>query len=185
MTNVELSELIGIAYDTAKSKGFFCDNQSDNAYIAAIHEELSEAFRAWNKRLGWLVMDEKPDGVYFELADAVIRVFSFCGYKGIHLFEYEFETDRPYDKSDLCDVIVRSHLAIAQAAELLERDDFIDDFEEGLNMKCVSSVFSQFIARIELFVEESLDNQHAFVDLIHTKLKYNITRGMKHGGNKV
>lgn len=185
MTNTELLELSGTAYHTAKSKGFFCDTQPDNAYIAAIHEELSEAFRAWNKHLGWATFDGKPDGVYFELVDAVIRVLSFCGYKGIQLVEYDFETDRPYDKDDICDVIVRSHLAIAQAAELLERDDFIDDFEEELNMKCVSSMLSSFIARIELFIDESTDNKFTLTDLILIKLRYNSSRGMKHGGNEV
>lgn len=184
MTNNELSHFIGLSYNNAKAKGFFCDNQPDAAYIAAIHEELSEAFKAWNKHLGWLVIEPKPDGVYFELTDAVIRVFSFCGYKGISLHEYELTTDRPYCQDDLCDLINRSHLAIAQAAEYLERDEFIDDYEEELNMRCVANLFSLFVSRIELFVEESFDDLH-LEDLIDVKLAYNAKRGMKHGGNEV
>lgn len=184
MTNIDIINLISRAYGTAKMKGFFCDNQPDSAYIAAIHEELSEAFRAWNKHEGWINIEPKPSGVYFELTDAVIRVLSFCGYKGISIYEYSFETDRPYCQDDLCDVIVRSHLAIAQAAELLERDDFIDEYEAGLSLKCIENMFSQFIARIELFIEESFENL-TLEDLIDIKLAHNATRGMKHGGNEV
>jgi NTP pyrophosphatase (non-canonical NTP hydrolase) len=184
VTNSELSQFTGISYANAKSKGFFCDSQSDAAYIAAIHEELSEAFRAWNKHEGWINVEPKPSGVYFELVDAVIRVFSFCGYKGINLFEYRITTDRPYDQDDLCDLINRSHLSLAQAAEQLERDEFIDDYEEELNQKCIASLLSLFIARIELFIEESFDDLR-IEDLIDVKLEYNKTRGMKHGGHEV
>ena len=184
MTNSELSQFIGISYANAKAKGFFCDNQSDAAYIAAIHEELSEAFKAWNKHEGWLNIEPKPSGVYFELTDAVIRVFSFCGYKGIQLHEYGITTDRPYTQDDLCDLINRSHLAIAQASEQLERGEFIDEYEEMLNQKCISNLLSLFIARIELFIEESFEDLH-LEDLVDIKLAYNKTRGMKHGGNEV
>lgn len=184
MTNAELSQFIGIAYTNAKAKGFFCDNQSDAAYIAAIHEELSEAFKAWNKHEGWINIDPKPSGVYFELTDAVIRLFSFCGYKGIPIHEYSLTTDRPYTQDDLCDLINRSHLTIAQVAEQLERDDFIDEYEAELSLRCVSNLLSLFVMRIELFVEESIENLH-LEDLIDIKLTYNKTRGMKHGGNQV
>ena len=184
MTNVELSQFTGLAYANAKAKGFFCDNQTDSAYIAAIHEELSEAFKAWNKHEGWLNVEPKPSGVYFELVDAVIRLFSFCGYKGIQLREYEIYTDRPYCQDDLCDVINRSHLALAQATEQLERDEFIDDYEEELCNKCVSNLLSSFLSRIELFIEESCEGL-TLDELVEAKLAYNKTRGMKHGGNEV
>ena len=183
MTNNELIQFIDKAYTGAKAKGFFCDNQSDSAYIAAIHEELSEAFKAWNKHEGWINLEPKPSGVYFELVDAVIRLFSFCGYKGIQLQEYSITTDRPYCEDDLCDLINRSHLSLAQATEQLERDTFIDEYEEELNSKCISNLLSLFVARIELFIEESSDLY--LEDLVDVKLAYNSTRGMKHGGNEV
>lgn len=183
MTNAELLQLTGIAYATAKGKGFFCDEQSDAAYIAAIHEELSEAFRAWNKHEGWINIEPKPSGIYFELTDAVIRVLSFCGYKGIQLHEYELVTDRPYCEDDLCDLINRSHLTLGQACEQLERNEFVDDYEETLCLKYVTTLMSLFVARIELFIEESSDLH--IEDLIDSKLEYNKTRGIKHGGNEV
>lgn len=183
MTDLELLKFIDKSYQNAKAKGFFCDNQPDAAYIAAIHEELSEAFKAWNKHEGWINIEPKPSGVYFELTDAVIRVMSFCGYKGIQLREYQITTDRPYCQDDLCDLINRSHLALAQAAEQLERD-FVDDYYEELSMECVSNLLSLFVARIELFIEESFENL-VLEDLIDIKLAYNKTRGIKHGGNEV
>lgn len=184
MTNVDLIRFIDKSYNGAKAKGFFCGDQSDSAYIAAIHEELSEAFKAWNKHEGWIVVEPKPAGVYFELTDAVIRLFSFCGYKGIQLSEYTITTDRPYTQDDLCDVINRSHLTLAQAAEQLERDDFVDEFEEELCTKCIANLLSLFVARIELFVEESYEDL-SIEDLVDIKLAYNKTRGIKHGGNEV
>lgn len=184
MTDFELSTLTELAYSSAKSKGFFCDNQTDAAYIAAIHEELSEAFRAWNKHEGWLEFEPKPNGVYFELTDAVIRTLSFCGYKGIELEEYSITTDRPYTQDDLCDLINRSHLTLAQAAEQLERDDFIDEYEATIAFKLIARLLSLFVARIELFIEESLDGAN-LCDFIKFKIAYNKTRGVKHGGNEV
>ena len=173
-----------MAYDNAKAHGFYPGTYDDSDYLAAIHEELSEAFRAWNKHEGWINIEPKPSGLYFELTDAVIRVFSFCGYKGIQLHEYDIVTDRPYCQDDLCDLINRSHLSLAQAAEQIERDEFIDDYEEELNTRCISNLLSLFVSRIELFIEESFEDLR-LEDLVDIKLAYNKTRGIKHGGNEV
>lgn len=119
MNNKTFIELRDIAYDAAKAKGYFTDNQPKDAYIAAIHEELSEAFRAINKAPGniedapWLTLDNvsgKWDGIYMELVDAVIRLLSFSGYMGYELNEdEELTTDRPYIQDDIYQVINRSH----------------------------------------------------------------------------
>jgi hypothetical protein len=47
----------------------------------------------------------------------------------------------------------------------------------------MQSLLSNFIARIEEFMEEC--DGLSLLDLIDEKLKYNATRGMKHGGNEV
>jgi hypothetical protein len=170
------------AYLAAKAKGFFTDNQDDAAYVVAIHDELSEAFTDWNKNRGWIMMEPKPSGVYFELTDAVIRVMSYCGYKGLALHEVTIETDRPYLESDLCDMIAKCHLDLAQYYELLNRDAR-DDFEAELQEVCMRNLLSNFIARIEEFIDETSDLNLG--SLIDAKLEYNATRGMKHGGNQV
>lgn len=180
-----LTKFINDAYFIARSKGFFTDEHEDVEYIAAIHEELSEAFQCWNKGKGWLVVTPKPDGIYYELTDAVIRTLSYCGYKGIDLTEYTIETDRPYIQSDLCDVIVKSHSELSQYYDALMKDIPIDSYEEVLIKRCVSRVLSRFVARIELFISESSNYELSLADLITNKLAYNMTRALKHGGNNV
>lgn len=178
-----LNEYISKAYTIAHRKGFFTDDRDDAPYIVAIHEELSEAFSAWNKHKGWLSYAPKPDGIYFELTDAVIRVLSYCGYKGFILHEAVIETDRPYTTDDLCDMIAKCHLDLAQYYELLNRD-YRDEFEAELQLICMQNLLSNFIARIEMFIEQTLEDTD-LIDLIEAKLAYNMTRGMKHGGNEV
>lgn len=184
MDNETLLEIRDKAYLGAKNKGFFMNDCSDLEYITAIHEELSEAFRAYNKSLGWITKEGKPDGIYYELTDAVIRLFSYCGYKGYTLKQYNIETDRPYDKEDLCDVILRSHLNLSQYYEILQKD-IEDDYQEHLVNNCITNLFSRFIARIETFIFDSSEEEFTLYDLIENKLIYNATREMKHGNNKV
>ena len=184
MTNEFLLEYSRLAYSSAKSKGFFMDKQDDSAYIVAIHEELSEAFRAWNKHEGWYNVDPKPSGVYFELVDAVIRILSYSGYKGLTLVEHVFETDRPYTRDDLCDMIAKCHLEIGQYYEILSRE-VRDEFEEALQLTCMQMLLSAVISRIEVFIAETSEYTLDLEELITTKLAYNATRGVKHGGNEV
>lgn len=182
MTEEILNEYCDRAYQSARVKGFFLDTQNDAAYIVAIHEELSEAFADWNKHRGWLHFEPKPAGIYFELVDAVIRTMSYCGYKGLVLHETIIETDRPYLEDDLCDMIAKCHLDLAQYYELLNREAR-DEFEAELQEACMQNLLSNFVARIEEFITETSDLN--LFDLIDTKLEYNSTRGIKHGGHEV
>lgn len=184
MTEELLIQFRDIAYTNAKAKGFFKDNQDDSAYIAAIHEELSEAFCDWNKHHGWISHEPKPCGIYFELTDAVIRVLSYSGYKGLSLHETDVETDRPYLQSDLCDVIVKCHLDIGQYYDLFNKESR-DEFEEELQIICMQNLLSAFIHRIEEFIAESSEEEYSLEQLILQKLAYNLTRENKHGGNEV
>ncbi|MBR4889739.1 MAG: hypothetical protein IKU15_00285 [Clostridia bacterium] len=181
-----LLELIDTSYQNARNKGFFSNNQPDEAYVAAIHDELSEAFREWNKRDNWYTESvDKLTGVYVELTDAVIRLMSYCGYKGISLKKVEFETDRPYIKDDICDMILKSHQSLAQYYELLDKEAR-DEFEAKLIDNCIKKLLSAFVARIELFIYETSNGKYNLPDLILTKLAYNKLRsGVRHGGNKV
>ena len=184
ITSEELRALVYKAYKNAKNKGFFSEGYKDTDYLAAIHDELSEAFKCWNKHLGWYTETPKPDGIYFELTDAVIRVLSYSGYKGFDLQHYNMETDRPYTTDDLTDLIVASHAELSQYYDLLVRDCY-DDYSEQLFIKCAVRILSRFIARIELFISEASDDVYSLYDLIIKKLEYNATRSEKHGGNEV
>lgn len=78
-----LNGLCKEAVETSKSKGWKHDN--DGQAIALMHSELSEALEAMRKP------DRKDehlphlDPVGLELADVLIRVFDFCGARGIDL----------------------------------------------------------------------------------------------------
>lgn len=179
-----LYELTLEAYDNAKAHGFYPGTYDDSDYLAAIHEELSEAFRCWNKHQPWYKLEPKPDGIYFELADAVIRLLSYCGYKGLTLSEYDFNTDRPYTESDLTDMIMLSHGEISQYYEALS-NDADDEYSQKLFEKCAELTLSRFVARIEAFIDEASDGVFSLSELISIKMDYNRTREMKHGGNNV
>lgn len=185
---MELNTIRDIAYRNAKSKGFYLSMQDDMSYIAAIHEELSEAFSAWNKNnfrdmKVWYHLSPKPDGIYFELTDAVIRTLSFCGYKGYDLKTYNVGNEA-FTKDDLCDVICRCHAIIGQYYDVANKE-YSDEYESLIAQKCISRIFSSFIALISRYINQSSNSEYKLYDLIDTKLKYNQTRSMLHGGHKV
>jgi NTP pyrophosphatase (non-canonical NTP hydrolase) len=72
-----INNLCKEAYMTAKSKGWHDEPRETGTIIALIHSELSKALEA----------DRKGDTENFseELADACIRIFDFCGAKGIDI----------------------------------------------------------------------------------------------------
>ena len=185
MTTAVLIQLTDTAYHNAKNNGFYCDKQDPLNYVAAIHEELSEAFKCWNKHIGWFIEQPKPDGVFFELTDAVIRTLSYCGYMGIELRQYEIDTDRPYTQGDLIDLILRSHQELSQYYDLINVEYDSDDFRISVRDNLIETIFSRFIARIELFISNVSEDTLSLEDLITAKMKYNLTRTHKHGGNEV
>lgn len=185
MEQCTLNNLVDKAYRGAKQNGFYCDIQDPINFVAAIHEELSEAFRCWNKHQGWLTFEPKPDGVYFELTDAVIRMLSYCGHMGIELDMYDIDTDRPYTQSDLIDVILRSHQELSQYYDLINTEYDEDDFRQDIRDNLISGIMSRFIARIELFIAQASEGTLDLQQLIEHKMNYNATRSRKHGGNEV
>ena len=78
-------------YDGEKLAGWDPDDKNSLAEeISHLHEEISEAFRAWRKTKSCiLTVDEagKPQGVPAELADAVIGMFYIAERWGFDLLE--------------------------------------------------------------------------------------------------
>lgn len=193
MDNNLFIELRDLAYKQARDKGFFAGDQPEESYITAIHEELSEAFKVLNKSkvkdivdAPWIVYIptgglNKPDGIYFELTDAVIRLLSYCGFMGYEQVEPDdpFETDRPYDRDDFWQVINASHSTLAYMNSI-NVDFDADEIEESIrcqghlnkqtadelvkrklavtierNNELRGVAIKEFIERIERFIEDS------------------------------
>jgi NTP pyrophosphatase (non-canonical NTP hydrolase) len=55
-------------------------------FISNCHSEISEAFEEVKNNRGELYMNgEKPEGLYVELADAVIYIMDFCEARGVDI----------------------------------------------------------------------------------------------------
>ena len=74
-----INKLTREAHETARKHGFWKEDtiKEDGTRIALMHSELSEALEA--------IRDGNDDQVGKELADCCIRIFDYCGAKGINL----------------------------------------------------------------------------------------------------
>ncbi len=73
-----ISDLVKISHSIAKEKGWWDRERNDAELIALMHSELSEALQA-------LRNNEPLEKVAEELADCIIRIFDYCGFKNIDL----------------------------------------------------------------------------------------------------
>ena len=97
----ELNMLALICHEEAKKRGFWDGGNNDSERIALMHSELSEALEALRHDNP---LDEHcPEfrNLDIELADLLIRVFDYCGGKGIDISaavvaKARFNQTRPY-----------------------------------------------------------------------------------------
>ena len=73
-----VKNLVDISHHIAKEKGWWDDTRNDGELIALMHSELSEALEAMRNHA-------KEEDVAEELADCCIRIFDYCGARGIDL----------------------------------------------------------------------------------------------------
>jgi NTP pyrophosphatase (non-canonical NTP hydrolase) len=84
-----INEMCQVANEQATKSGFTENTVGED--IALMHSELSEALEEYraNHPVHTIYYNEskpdKPEGVPIELADAVIRIFHFCGKYNIDL----------------------------------------------------------------------------------------------------
>ena len=90
----DIEYFVKLCHQIAKEKGWWDKERSDGEAIALMHSELSEALEAMRNH------GPKKD-IAEELADCCIRIFDYCGEKGIDLGEallkkIEYNKTRPY-----------------------------------------------------------------------------------------
>lgn len=134
-------------------------------YCALIHEEISEAFSAWrNNEPDEYVVDGKPEGVWVELADVVIRCADAMAAWGCKFEVTNMRVDVRTDSFGMFAAILHS---------------FVTDMYWYENEKrLINLELCVIVTAVYLFAGHNGIDLDAIID---RKCAYNATRPWRHG----
>lgn len=170
------NEKIAAIHANAVAHGFWEPGEEPTfgEYCAFIHEEISEAFSAWrNGEPDEYVKDGKPEGVWVELADVVIRCADMFGRAGVELRE----EDKRYKWLSHCArsaILNEQHASFAEFANILHLT--VSHAYEINRDKGMDSLLSAVLCVFARAKMESIDLDA----IIKRKCAYNATRPYKH-----
>ena len=160
------NEKIAAIHANAVAHGFWEPGSEPTfgEYCALIHEEISEAFSAWRNGEPYeYVKDGKPEGVWVELADVVIRCADWletCEYKFV---EPDIELDSRYYRFG--EFVSLLHTAAPHL------------WNKG-NDKSIRRLICIVVVLVYRYAEH---NGIALDAIIERKHAYNVTRPWRHG----
>lgn len=171
------NEKIAAIHANAVAHGFWEPGSEPTfgEYCAFIHEEISEAFSAWrNGEPDEYVVDGKPEGVWVELADVVIRIGDLFGRYTVNIIESENYKKMYGDMLELIRKIPSSKFAIAISSihEMVSKAFSCEDAKDVI----------RWLANTLMCVYALADHNGIDLDaVIDRKCAYNATRPYKHG----
>lgn len=100
---MNITEWVARSTANAEAHGFLEEERTLAHDIAGVHGELSEALQSYSLEEPYFYYGEdgKPEGVGVELADAMFRIMTICGERGIDLEsimekKYNYNIGRPW-----------------------------------------------------------------------------------------
>lgn len=171
------NEMINRIHDNAVAHGFWEPGSEPTfgEYCALIHEEISEAFSAWrNGEPDEYVKDGKPEGVWVELADVVIRCADLLG---VLKQGMEPWTDSIYPK-------VVDYMRALDEEKFAEYISMLHNFVTNAHESASNNLLNVYI-----MIEYIITCIYAMADacsidldaIIERKCAYNATRPYRHG----
>lgn len=171
---IDLRELIKKSHETAKSKGWWDNPRSIEWLILLMKSEISEAledFRA-GKAVNetWYEESGKVCGIPSEIADVIIRVADFCGFKGMDLIPVAGLPNVSFDKA-----LAKADLELSKAYEDLTKEPQAPDWSASLHLASAVQWLINFCLANDIDIEK----------VISEKAEFNKTRSRLHGGKAI
>lgn len=176
---IDLNEFAKQVHENAVAHGWWETKRSFGEVIALIHSELSEALEEYRNGHAptetYYSEGGKPEGIPSELADVVIRVLDWCGFKGWVYKGRDYSTIA----EELQDVFDSG-----EATEIPSLGKLIADLH-----KDVSDFYENEVSELTDLIEDifavcamyKIDLESAMLE----KHEYNKTRLYKHGGKVI